>query len=192
RKNQRAAMLRILTQFVETAKLPPEQQPEKYKKLDAEIQKHGLFVRLWLPGLSLYAADSQVNLARLRCAIVAVAAERYRRAHGAWAASLEALVAGGLLKGAPADPYDGAPLRYQVRDDRVVIYSVGPDLQDNGGTFKSKTGAPPGFDLGLTLWNVEQRRLPPLPTAEPPAAGQPNVAPSPGAAPPPGTKEPDQ
>jgi hypothetical protein len=192
RKNQRAAMLRILTQFVETAKLPPEQQPRKYKELDTEIEKHGLLVRFWLPLLTRYLAHNQPAPALMRCATVAVAMERYRRAHEAWPASLEALVADGLLKHVPTDPYDGAPLRYRVCEDRVVIYSVGQDLQDNGGTFKA--GATPGIDISFTLWNVAQRRMLPLPAEEPPgpAPGQPGAEPNPGANPPPGSKEPDQ
>jgi len=70
----------------------------------------------------------------------------------------------------PTDPYDGAPLRYRRHDDRVVVYSIGMDLQDNGGTFDGKSGVTKGTDLGFTLWDVAQRRrLLPLPAAEPPA-----------------------
>ena len=88
------------------------------------------------------------------------------------------MVAEGLLKRVPSDPYDGAPLRYRVRDDRVVIYSVAQDLEDNGGTFDGKAGYTKGTDLGFTLWNAAQRRLLPLPAKEP-------------AAPAPGPKEPN-
>jgi hypothetical protein len=95
--------------------------------------------------------------------------------------SLEALVADGLLQRVPADPYDGAPLRYRRHDDRVVIYSVAMDRQDDGGTFDGKAGMTRGTDLGFTLWDVAHRRLLPLPAAEPPAPvpGEPE----PGAAP---------
>jgi hypothetical protein len=33
----------------------------------------------------------------------------------------------------PADPFDGAPLRYRLLNSGYVIYSAGPDGQDNGG-----------------------------------------------------------
>jgi hypothetical protein len=168
-KSQRAAVLRILTQLVEAAKLPPEEQAPRNKQFSAEIRNHGLLVRVFVSAVTKVAEANQRSLAVLRCALVAVAAERYRRAHGGWPASLDALVADELLKQVPADPYDGAPLRYRMHDDRVVIYSIAQDLQDNGGTFDSKSGMTKGTDIGFTLWNVAQRRLLPLPAAEPEA-----------------------
>jgi hypothetical protein len=194
RKYQRAAMLRLMTRVVEMAKLPPEQQPQLQDQIVAETRNQHLLVRLLLPALTKISQQgNQINLALLRCAIAATAAERYRRAHGRWPASLDGLVADGLLKQVPTDPNDGAPLRYQLRKDRVVIYSVGMDLEDNGGTFDNRSGWSKGTDIGFTLWNVTQRRLLPLPAAEPPAAppGQPGEGPDAGAAPPPGTKEPN-
>jgi hypothetical protein len=165
-ESQRAGLLRFVTRVVETAKLPPEQQPQQVKRLDADIRNQAFLVQMIAPrGLKVTEAN-QRNLALLRCAIVALATERYRRAHNAWPASVEGLVADGLLKQVPTDPYDGAPLRNRVRDDRVVIYSVAQDLQDNGGTFDGKAGATKGTDVGFTLWNVSQRRLLPLPAAE--------------------------
>jgi hypothetical protein len=166
-KSQRAAVLRLFTQLVETAKLPPEQQPQPNRQLARDARNHGLLLRALMPAVIKVAEANQRNLALLRCAIVGVAAERYRRPHGGWPASLDALVAEGLLQRMPTDPYDGAPLRYQVRDDRVVIYSIARDLEDNGGTFDGKAGYTTGTDLGFTLWNVSQRRLLPLPAAEP-------------------------
>jgi hypothetical protein len=195
RKYQRATMLRLMTQMVEMAKLPPEQQMKRNAQLTNEVRDQRLLVRLFVPALQRISQQgNQINLAQLRCTIAATAAERYRRAHGRWPASLDALVAEGLLKQVPTDPNDGAPLRYRLRDDRVILYSVGMDLEDNGGTFDGKGGYTKGTDVGFTLWNVSQRRLLPLPAAElpAPAAGQPGEGADPGAAPPPGTKDPDR
>jgi hypothetical protein len=178
-KTQRAALLRCMTQAVEAARLPVEQQQEKFDQIVAELRDQGILVRLLTPADAKQVEGNRRRVAQMRCAIAAVAAERYRRTHGDWPASLDALVADGLLKQVPADPYDEAPLRYHVRDDRILIYSIGTDREDNGGTFDNKAGSTRGTDVGFTLWNVSQRRLPPLPAAEPPA-------------PPPGPKEPDQ
>src|SRR5205823_3863301 len=46
-----------------------------------------------------------------RCAIAALAAERYRRANGRWPESLAELVTAGLLRAVPGDSFDGQPLR---------------------------------------------------------------------------------
>jgi hypothetical protein len=165
-KSQRAAVLRYMTQLVESAKLPPEEQTQRTRQLEAEARDYGLLVRALAPGEIRIAENYQRHLALLRSAIVALAVERYRLAHKTWPASLDVLVAEGLLKRVPADPYDGAPLRYRVGEDRVVIYSVAQDLEDNGGTFNISSGPRTGADLGFTLWNVSQRRLLPLPPAE--------------------------
>jgi hypothetical protein len=184
-KSQRADMLRLMTQLVEAAKLPPEEQPQTNKRLDIDVRSHGLLVRSLMPAIIKVAEANQRSLAVMRCAIAALAVERYRRAHGDWPASLSQLVADGLLKQMPTDPFDGAPLRYRRHDDRVVLYSIGMDLQDNGGTFDGKSGWTKGTDVGFTLWNVSQRRLLPLPAAEPPAPalGEPGEGADPGAAP---------
>lgn len=59
-------------------------------------------------------------------AALAVALERYRRAHGAWPETLAALVPNDLAQ-LPLDPYTGTPLHYAVRESGPVVWSVGPD-----------------------------------------------------------------
>jgi len=166
-KSQCAAVLRYMTQFVESAKLAPEEQVQRNKQLEAEAGNHGLLVRALVPREIRTAESNQRSVALLRCAIAALAVERYRRAHNSWPAVLDALVAEGLLKRAPTDPYDGAALRYRNHDDRVVIYSIAMDMEDNGGTYPGKAGWTKGTDICFTLWNVAQRRMLPLPAAEP-------------------------
>jgi hypothetical protein len=180
-KSQRAALLHSFTQAVEAAQLPEKQQQEKLDQIAADLRSQGILVRLLTPSFARVVETNRRGAARIRCAVAAVVAERYRRAHGSWPVSLDQLVADGLLKQVPADPYDGAPLRYRTHDDRVVLYSIAQDLEDNGGTFDGKAGTTKGTDIGFTLWNVSQRRLPPLPSAEPPTPlpGGPNAPPAP-------------
>jgi hypothetical protein len=171
-KNQRATLVRSLTKAAEAAKLPAEQQRAQLDQIKAEVSGQGMLAGWRLLWVIKVLEVNQRTLALMRCALVAVSVERYRRDHGNWPVALDVLVADGLLKQVPTDPYDGAPLRYQVRDDRVVIYSVARDLEDNGGTFDGRSGFTKGTDLGFTLWNVSHRRLLPLPAAEP--ASEPN------------------
>lgn len=62
----------------------------------------------------------------------AIAIERYRRIHGELPQTLDALVPD-LLPKVPADPFDGAPLRYLRTDSGCKIYSVGQDRIDQQG-----------------------------------------------------------
>jgi hypothetical protein len=99
--------------------------------------------------------------AMLRSAVAAVAAERYRRTHGAWPASMAVLVPERLAK-VPTDPFDGQPLRLARFVAGIVIYSVGPDRSDNGGQVDLNPGRP-SSDLGFRLWNARHRRQPSRP-----------------------------
>jgi hypothetical protein len=51
-------------------------------------------------------------------------------------------------------------LRRKRLPDGLVIYSVGPDLTDNGGTLNRQNPIAPGDDLGFRLWDVAQRGTP--------------------------------
>ena len=48
------------------------------------------------------------------------------------------------LKAVPIDPFSGQPMKFVVRDGRPVVYSVGKDGKDDGGTVDSKNDAQPG------------------------------------------------
>jgi hypothetical protein len=117
------------------------------------------------------ARSWRFRTAQTRCAIAMLAVERYRRRHGDWPQSLDALVPS-QLKEMPLDPYDGKPLRYRPWANGVLIYAVGPDRKDDGGRFASKEPKPPalwlykpsdweGWDIGVRLWDVEHRRRSP-------------------------------
>ena len=60
----------------------------------------------------------------------------------------------------PMDPHDGKRLRYRRLPEGVVIYSVGPDLTDNGGNLNRQNRAGGGTDIGVQLWDIKRRRQP--------------------------------
>src|SRR5262249_33615509 len=103
------------------------------------------------PALVKVADSFHRSQADLRCAIVALAVERYRREHGRWPDKLDQLVPK-LLSKVPVDPYDQKPLRYRRLHDGVVIYSVGADGKDDGGKVDRQKYTSPGTDLGFRLW----------------------------------------
>lgn len=95
-----------------------------------------------------------------RCSVAALAAERYRLLHARWPDSLETLVKAELLLQVPIDPFDGQPLRFRPTDEGVIIYSIGEDRIDNGGSIDRKNSAAPDSDLGFELWDPPKRRQP--------------------------------
>jgi len=160
----RIGLLRAMNELVEAAKLPVEQQVDEAKRLQTTFKNHDAFVQSTVGSLGNVLSDCIVDRVRLRCAIPALAAERYRQQHGHWPASLDTLMQAGLLKVVPLDPYDGKALRLRHLDDGVVIYSVGMDRVDNGGGIACHDPKTPASDdIGFRLWDKGARVQPSLP-----------------------------
>lgn len=78
--------------------------------------------------------DLELNWFAERSACLAsMAIERYRLAHGTLPDSLDALVPT-YLEAVPADPFAEAPMRYVKREVGYVVYSVGRNEVDDGGS----------------------------------------------------------
>lgn len=157
----RAVVLRRMTGFVETAKLPVELREPQIAQLhqalrDPEIPEIAYLILARLPD---FGRLEQRTVALLRCTDAALAAERFRRVTGRWPLALAEL-SPAFLKEVPADPYDGQPLRCRRLGDRFVIYSTGPDLIDNGGSINLLDWQKSGSDLGFRLWDAPHRRQP--------------------------------
>jgi hypothetical protein len=151
-----AALLEFETEFVETTKLPEAEQSQRLQQLQATMPSQPLLVQMLVPALVKVSDAVQRSRAVLRTAIAAMAAERYRQVQGRWPAALADLVPKYLEK-VPVDPFDQAPLRLRKTVDGLVIYSVGPDGQDNGGNITSNP-MQAGTDMGFLLWDADKRR----------------------------------
>jgi hypothetical protein len=153
-----AWLLKYLTEFVEIAKLPLEDQKPRLDKLDARRATAPPAARKLMPAAHSMDVLFQKSQALLRSAAVALAVERHRLARGTWPEQLTD-IAPEILPKVPADPFDGKPLRYKKKATGVVVYSIGPDGVDNGADFSTVNTFRPGTDIGFRLWNVDKRRL---------------------------------
>ncbi len=72
------------------------------------------------------------GIAQHRIALTALAVERYRNDNGKFPETLDEMVSEHFPE-VPEDPFNGAELQYRRTDKGYVIYSVGPDCEDNGG-----------------------------------------------------------
>jgi hypothetical protein len=154
-----AWLLRHYTRLIETATLAWPERRAAAEAIEADRAGAPELARFDFGDPVEFAKLAQLAQARGRCAVAAVAAERYRRRHGAWPAAL-----------APEswpDPFDGRPLRYRRLADGIVIYSVGPDGADDGGRLSDDSSPPAGTDVGVRLWDVPHRRRPAEPEAPP-------------------------
>ncbi|MBL9120731.1 MAG: hypothetical protein JNL80_12550 [Phycisphaerae bacterium] len=87
----------------------------------------------WLGGESAVRAATTFAKVRLRLDLcrVGISLHRHRTETGSWPAALDSLVPV-YLSELPADPFTGEPLRYELRAGEPVLWSVGPDLSDDG------------------------------------------------------------
>jgi hypothetical protein len=153
------AHLRYMTRMVEISKLPVHEQGEAIAALETRLVHEPPLVRLLAPAVGKVAEAFARTQANLRCAQVAIAAERYRLERKSWPLTLHDLVQAGLFEEAPRDPYDAQPLRWRLLPDGAVVYSIGGDRRDNDGRIGHQ-GAP-GSDQGVRLWHPALRRQPP-------------------------------
>jgi len=97
--------------------------------------------RYWLvanmvPGLDDMYRTHQNAVGQRDGVLIAVALELHRRRNGSYPESLDEL-SPDLLPSVPRDRFTGETMRYQLKDDQVAVYSVGRDLDDDGGVLTS-------------------------------------------------------
>ncbi|HTR40388.1 MAG TPA: hypothetical protein VMH87_02070 [Pseudomonadales bacterium] len=99
-------------------------------------------------------AQNAVNLAR-----VAIALDRYRLANGSYPASLDSL-SPLFLKEVPHDIINDQPLQYHATQDGLfILYSVGWNQKDDGGTVAFNKGSKNVIDAarGDWVWRYPQK-----------------------------------
>jgi len=154
---QEAAGLTAMTDLVEIAKLPPQDQGPRLEAWAANSKRLPPLARMLSASLWKLGDQFRRSHEELRGAIVALAAERFRKAKGSWPVTADELVAAGLLKPVPADPYDGQPLRLTRTGDGFVV-GTNPSTRSNNGVV---VGTNP---YAFRLWDVpHRRRSPPKP-----------------------------
>jgi hypothetical protein len=115
---------------------------EGHAMLSQAPPPNGMLTRLIVPSLTRFLTQEDLAVAHHAEAQTAIAITRYRLAHGAFPPQLGAL-GPDYLDDMPVDPFDGKPLRFVVKADKCLIYSVGPDGKDDGGSpydEKAETG----------------------------------------------------
>jgi hypothetical protein len=124
---------------------------------DAARRRPGLLSALIMPALGQVRLQAFKAEARHAAATALVAATRQRLASGQLPDALET-IDHEWLAAMPADPYTGTtltdrqPLRSRSADGALVVWSVGPDGEDDGGPVPAGADAVEGNDdIGLRL-----------------------------------------
>ncbi len=159
-RQDHALALSLMAHRLAEVQLPMHEQAEVEKRFELEVRelpKTAVLTRLLLPAMTKMGEGFRRKHAYLRCMIVALAAESYRRDNKAWPETIDKLCPK-YLATVPLDPFDGMSLRYRRLQDGVMIYSVGSDAVDNGGNLDREHPNQLGVDIGYRLWDVAKRR----------------------------------
>jgi hypothetical protein len=113
---------------------------------DDVASPRGVFSGLIAPAIGAARVSMERSLALTRALRVLNALERQPQPEKMPAADLSDL---GLPKDATTDPFTGKPLRVKKLPEGWLVYSVGDDLQDDGGKVDEDTQGRQGSDVGL-------------------------------------------
>lgn len=127
--------LRHMQRVVGLAGLPYRQSEEALHRLERRAERVPWYAIVSMHNLPVFIRATEVRdkgIALVGLMQAALALRDYQIRHGAYPASLEQLrEAGGWA--IPQDPFSGKSPIYHREGAGYLIYSVGPDLQDNGG-----------------------------------------------------------
>jgi hypothetical protein len=122
------------------------------KAMAGGFPPYNVFAQNLLPAITEAGTKFAFGQTRVNEAIVACALERYRLAQGQLPESLEALSPRFLQK-MPHDVITGVPLIYRrTPDGRFILYSVGWNEKDDGGTVLLTQAKQPSSDLTQGDW----------------------------------------
>jgi tRNA A-37 threonylcarbamoyl transferase component Bud32 len=132
-----AVLNRRYRQIEAAARLPHPNRAARQKELDKQWSlddtwKATRIVSLFIPESSFFESMHRRELRR-NAILCLIALANWRLKHGKDAANLAEAVVGSGLSAVPIDPYSGEGLKMNVVDGNVVVYSVGPDGDDDGG-----------------------------------------------------------
>jgi hypothetical protein len=133
-QKDRSFYLSQMSNLIAVAKLPyPDRFTASQNLSLVAPNKFYLISRMLLPALGKSISRDANRTAIMRVTETALAIERFRRSNSNSLPENLAELVPAYLAAVPQDPFDGKPLRFKKRDQGYVVYSVGSDLQDDGG-----------------------------------------------------------
>lgn len=157
-------ILRHFTDVIAASKLPAAEQDVRLNELSPRGNQMPVFAKVVTPAWERCYETFRRDRARLRCATIALAVERYRLKHGVWPDDLAALVPG-FLAAIPADPYTDQPLKFRKAPGGISVFSVGANHAMQGDFFDHRraadavgiAGESHASEFEFRLWDTDSR-----------------------------------
>jgi hypothetical protein len=147
---EHVAYLEYLNGVVEVAQAPEHERLARAAKMPPRPVENSVVSKLInaLTGIEYSFVANLTVTAQIRCAVAALDCERIRMRSGEWPKAIDKM---------PNDPFTGQRLKLLRTDVGLVVYSVGPDGEDNAGKLSLATRPPAGHDIGFRLVDVTRR-----------------------------------
>ena len=131
-----------ISRMGEISRLPYYEALPQMKEIDTQIEelpRTRVLSQILLPALTR-AIEAQARVeAEIDLMQIGISVEQYHASTGNYPATLDAL-SPSLGGSVPVDPYTGEAYRYQLSGGGFLLYSVGSNLTDDGGTFDFRKG----------------------------------------------------
>jgi len=130
--NQRAS-LRIWAQYLDALELPWPESAERIEVIDASLGGlplgHPMVTPEIMRGFTRIVWIRDLRTASVRAGQIALAVAAHRADHGSYPDSLADLDAADW--DLPTDPFGGGPYHYRREGGGFVVWSIGPDMEDD-------------------------------------------------------------
>jgi len=156
RKHDRLTHLRVMDAQLAYLDQPWREAPPGLSPVDEmvrEIRWTAPLTRVLVPALSHAQMKRDSGIARLNQFQIALMLNVYRQEHGGYPPTLDAL-AEAIDWPIPDDIFSGDSFRYQREGGGYRLWSLGQDLDDDGGVGPSETEGR-GWDDSDIVWRVE-------------------------------------
>jgi len=104
------------------------------EKETMEIVKGNILMQESAPAIGRVFAQDYANKVSVEAVITIIAILRYNKDVGRYPENLNELIITNYLEELTMDPYSDKPLVYKKKGEGFILYSVGPNFIDDGGT----------------------------------------------------------
>jgi len=131
--------IEMMTRLIAAARLPYYKALPELKRMEDQAAGLGPYSVQFVPALARSCQAQARHEAVLDVAQLGIVLERYKAREGSCPITLDAVAAdlGGSL---PVDPFTGHEYIYQPSFDSFLLYSIGENLRDDGGTHDYRKG----------------------------------------------------
>jgi len=136
-EKQEILYLKTISKMMFFTEEPHWEAREKLRRIDEEIQKltveEAFYTKMLSPSISrAYLQEARID-ALLGAAEIGIVNRIHKQKYGKYVNSLTQLTPS-ILPSLPLDPFTGKNYIYKRKDKGFIVYSVGEDLKEDGGT----------------------------------------------------------